>query len=166
MSARVDRSSKRAQPASDYSLGPALDFLRRLWQLNRALEKLSSRMEKQLGVTAQQRLVVRCVGKYPGLTASQLASLLHVDPATVSVALNRLEGKRLLKRQPDLRDRRRASIGLLAKGRTLDRPAQGTVEDAVERLLQSTRPEEIATAQRIIARLSQLLGEELPEEEA
>jgi DNA-binding MarR family transcriptional regulator len=154
---------KARAPATDASLGPALDFLRRLWQLNRELEKLSSRMEKQLGVTAQQRLVVRCVGKCPGLTAGQLASLLHVDPGTVSAALNRLEAKGLVKRQPDPADRRRASISLLAKGRALDQPARGTVEDAVESLLKRERPDEIATALRVIARLSQLLAEELPE---
>jgi MarR family transcriptional regulator, organic hydroperoxide resistance regulator len=159
MTVRVETQVKGAGS----SLGPALDFLRRLWQLNRELEKLSSRMDKQLGVTAQQRLVVRCVGKCPGLTAGQLAGLLHVDPGTVSAALNRLEGKGLLKRQPDPRDRRRASISLLAKGRALDQPARGTVEDAVERLLELEHPEEIATALRVIGRLSGLLAEELPE---
>jgi MarR family transcriptional regulator, organic hydroperoxide resistance regulator len=74
----------------EYPLGPALDFLQRLWRLNHALERLSSRMERQLGITAQQRLIIRCIGKYPGVGAGQLAALLHVDPGTVSAALNRL----------------------------------------------------------------------------
>ena len=36
------------------SLGTALDFMRGLWQLNHALEQLSSRMEDELDVSAQQ----------------------------------------------------------------------------------------------------------------
>jgi DNA-binding MarR family transcriptional regulator len=117
-------------------------------------------MEKQLGVTAQQRLIVRCIGKYPGLTAGQLAKLLHVDPGTVSAALNRLELKGLLERRRDPRDKRRASLGLTAKARKLDRPAQGTVEDAVERLLRSSSNADIEAAVKVIGQLTVLLSDE------
>ena len=71
----------------DYPLGPELDFLRRLWRLSHALERVSSRMKRRLGVTAQQRMILRCVGKYPGLPAGQLAELLHLDPGTISASL-------------------------------------------------------------------------------
>jgi DNA-binding MarR family transcriptional regulator len=155
--------SKPDSITAEYPLGPALDFLQRLWQLNHALEKLSSRMEKHLGLTAQQRLIVRCIGKYPGQTAGQLAKLLHVDPGTVSAALNRLELKGLLERRRDPRDRRRASLGLTAKGRKLDRPAQGTVEDAVDRLLRSGPNADIQATKRVIGKLAVLLGEQKPE---
>lgn len=153
--------TKQADSTASYPLGPALDFLQRLWQLNHALEKVSSRMEKRLGVTAQQRLILRCLGKYPGITAGQLATLLHVDPGTVSAALCRLESKDLLERRRDPRDKRRASLGLTAKGRALDRPAAGTVEDAVERLLQGARADELASMVKIVDQLTGLLGEEL-----
>jgi DNA-binding MarR family transcriptional regulator len=143
--------------ASDYPLGPALEFLRRLWRLDQALERLSTRMEKRLGVTAQQRLIVRCLGKYPGLTAGHLANLLHVDPGTVSVSLKRLERKGLLKRHVDPRDQRRVSLGLTAKGRAVDRPAQGTLEDAVERLLERTPEADLASMATILEQLTGLL---------
>lgn len=152
----------KAGPATgiaDYPLGPALDFLQRLWHVNHALEQLSSRMEKRLGLTAQQRLIVRCIGKYPGQTAGQLARMLHVDPGTVSAALNRLEVKGVLERRRDPRDKRRASLGLTAKGRKLDRPSQGTVEDAVERLLRASSEEEIQATKAVIERLALLLGD-------
>lgn len=143
---------------TEYPLGSALDFMRRIWQLNQALEKLSSRMEKRLGVTAQQRLIIRCIGKYPGMTAGKLASVLHVDPGTVSASLRRLEGKGLLERRRDPRDKRRAAIGLTSKGRALDRPADGTVEGAVERLLEGASPEELAATSCVVERLTALLG--------
>jgi DNA-binding MarR family transcriptional regulator len=153
--------TKQADSTASYPLGTALDFLQRLWQLNHALEKVSSRMEKRLGVTAQQRLILRCVGKYPGMTAGQLASLLHVDPGTVSASLSRLEGKGLLERRRDPRDKRRASLGLTAKGRALDHAAAGTVERAVERLLHGANADELASMVKIVDQLTGLLGEEL-----
>jgi DNA-binding MarR family transcriptional regulator len=153
--------TKQADSTASYPLGPALDFLQRLWQLNHALEKVSSSMEKRLGVTAQQRLILRCVGKYPGMTAGHLASLLHVDPGTVSASLSRLEIKGLLERRRDPRDKRRASLGLTAKGRALDRPAAGTVEGAVERLLEGARADQLAAMVKFVDQLTGLLGEEL-----
>jgi len=121
-------------------------------------------MEKRLGVTAQQRLILRCVGKYPGLTAGRLAGLLHVDPGTLSAALHRLESKGFLDRRRDPRDKRRASLGLTAKGRALDLPATGSVEDAVERLLESASAEDLDSMVNIVDRLTGLLDEELDAE--
>ncbi len=118
-----------------FELGPALDFLQHLWALNHALERTSLQMERKLGVTAQQRLILRCVGKYPGMTASQLAEVLHLDPGTISVSLQRLMKKRLLQGKRDKADQRRVALSLTAKGQALDRPVAGSVEHVVQRML-------------------------------
>jgi DNA-binding MarR family transcriptional regulator len=140
------------------SLGAALDFMRGLWQLKHALERLSSRMEEDLAVTAQQHWIIRCVGKYPGLTAGQLANQLHVDPGTVSAALRRLERKELIERRRDPRDRRRVSLGLTRRGRALY--AASTLEVAVDRFLKSSNPRAVATTLRLLASLSGRLEDE------
>ena len=147
-----------------YPLGPALEFLRRLWRLNHALEMLSSRMDQRLGVTAQQRLVIRCVGKYPGVTAGQLAALLHVDPGTASATLKRLEDKGLVERRRDPRDLRRAALGLTAKGRQIDGPMQGTVEEASERLLSEIPADDAIKVISILERFTVLLATNDPTE--
>lgn len=154
--------SKIAAP--DYPLGPELDFLRRIWQLNHALERLSSRMDQRLGVTAQQRLLIRCVGKYPGVTAGHLAKLLHVDPGTTSAALHRLEEKGLLERQRDPRDKRRVVLLLTGKGCALDQPSEGTVEDAVEQLLGEVGEADARTTAQVLERLASLLEQRIPRE--
>ena len=141
----------------DYKLGAALDFLRCLWRLNHALEKLSSRMDRRLGVTAQQRLVIRCVGKYPGVTAGQLAALLHIDPGTASATLRRLEEKRMIERRRDPRDKRRVALGLTAMGRLVDRPTEGTVEEAAERMLGELSSAEAAGVAATLERFTSLL---------
>jgi DNA-binding MarR family transcriptional regulator len=144
-------------PAESYPLGRALDFLRRVSELNHALERVSSRMERTLGVTAQQRLVLRCVGKYPGITAGQLATVLHLDPGTVSASLRRLAERKLLVRRHDPRDKRRVVLGLTATGRKLDQPTTGTVEHAVQQLFDQLDEVDISTTGTVLARLSTLL---------
>jgi MarR family transcriptional regulator, organic hydroperoxide resistance regulator len=144
-------------PSEDYPLGAALGFLRRLWRLNHALEKLSLRMDQRLGVTAQQRLVIRCVGKYPGVTAGQLAGLLHIDPGTASATLNRLEEKQLVERRRDPRDKRRVTLGLTARGRLIDQPTDGTVEAAAQRMLDEMSEAEVAGVVTTLERFTTLL---------
>jgi MarR family transcriptional regulator, organic hydroperoxide resistance regulator len=142
------RSEEKAFP-----LSPALGFLRELWRLNHAIERLSKKMEASYGITAQQRMIIRLVGKYPGMTAGQLAEQLHLDPGTISAAIRRLEGKGLLSRRSDTRDRRRVALGLTASGRALDRPATGTVEWAVESILEKSPSEDIEATACVLGRV-------------
>jgi DNA-binding MarR family transcriptional regulator len=153
-----------AEPIA-HPLGATLEFLQRLWRLDHALEKLSGRMDKRFGITAQQRFVIRCVGKYPGMTAGQLATVLHVDPGTVSSALKRLEDKRLIKRPRDPRDRRRVTLVLSAAGRALDKPAACTVEHAIEQLMAATKRRDLEAIQALIARLTDFVDAERHEGE-
>lgn len=146
---------------TSYPLGPALAFLERLWALNHALEQLSGQMAKKLGITAQQRLIIRCLGKYPGLPAGQLALLLHLDPGTVSASLSRLESKGLIERKRDPKDQRRASLTLTAEGHELDRSTPGTVESAVDALLSTAAPADIQATGRVLEGLTAHLHEEL-----
>jgi DNA-binding MarR family transcriptional regulator len=145
----------------DVTLGPTVEFMRCLWRLNHGLERLSRRMEATWGVTAQQRLIIRCVGKFPGMTASQLARQFHVDAGTVSTALTRLERKGLLQRRRAERDRRRLTLGLTAAGRAVDQVA-GTLEHAVAALLNAASADDVACTRRVLETLTALLEVEAP----
>jgi DNA-binding MarR family transcriptional regulator len=112
-------------------LGEVLDFMRLIWRLDHALQRASKRMQASLGVTGPQRLVMRIVGRFPGIPAGQLARILHVHPSTLTGVLKRLERGGLVSRRSDPRDQRRALIGLTAEGRRLEADLEGTVESAV-----------------------------------
>jgi DNA-binding MarR family transcriptional regulator len=112
-------------------LGEALEFMRLIWRLDHALQRASKRMHSSLGVTGPQRLVIRIVGRFPGIPAGQLAQLLHVHPSTLTGILKRLERRGLVARRRDPRDRRRAQFGLTAGGRRLEAGLEGTIEGAV-----------------------------------
>ncbi len=140
----------------------ALGFLRWLWRLNHAMEALSLRMERGLGITAQQRLLIRCLGKFPGITPGRLAELLCVDPGTVSTTTRRLQARGLLRRETGNGDRRRVALGLSPMGRQMDQPSPGTVEYAVENLLATTSERDIETTVRVLKRLVTYLDSETP----
>jgi DNA-binding MarR family transcriptional regulator len=63
-------------------------------------------MEAAHGVTGPQRLVLRMVGRFPGIAAGRLSEILHVHPSTLTGILKRLEARELLQRKADPRDAR------------------------------------------------------------
>jgi DNA-binding MarR family transcriptional regulator len=156
---RVAHNGKRAaQHAREAPrLVPALAFLKQIWRLNHAVEQLSKRMVASFGVTAQQRMVIRCTGSYPRVTPGQLAAELHLDAGTVSATLARLEKRGIVTRRRHEEDGRRVAIELTAAGRALDRPQPGTVEHAVERLLQRVQPSRLREVREVLVILTELL---------
>jgi MarR family transcriptional regulator, organic hydroperoxide resistance regulator len=145
----------------EFSLGKTTDFLRRLWELNHELERASRCTEALFGVTAQQRLMIRCIGKYPGMTLGQLAAQFHLDPGTVSIAVDRLEDKGLIERRRSSPDKRRVNVGLTPRGRKVDGEVIGITEAAVQKLLSSASPEEIDCTRRMLSSLTRLLHAEV-----
>jgi DNA-binding MarR family transcriptional regulator len=119
-------------------------------------------MERTIGVTAPQRLVLRLLGRFPGITAGQLARSLHVDPGTLSASLRRLEARGLIERRRDPADSRRVTIGLTRQGRALDVPRHGTIETAADALLATASPRDLAATVRVLDRFAQLLAGDEP----
>ena len=134
-------------------LGSVLVFMKRLWALDHALQNASKRMQARLGITVPQRVAVRIVGRFPGITASALADILHLHPSTLSNLLRHLEDSGVLKRRPDPKDARCALYGLTPLGQQVDALRAGTVEPAVGRVL-AKMPADAAAAERIFSALA------------
>jgi DNA-binding MarR family transcriptional regulator len=147
------------------SLGEPLEFLRLLWAVSHALHSTSKRLEVTMGITGPQRLALQMIGRFPQITAGQLAHLLHVDPSTLTGIVQRLVRRGLIQRRPDAQDGRRTLLALTAEGRRFDvagrRSGKGgaeTAEAAVARALGRLRPTEVAAARRTLSALSEALG--------
>jgi DNA-binding MarR family transcriptional regulator len=138
-------------------LGLAFDFLRLMWAVDHALQRTSKKMEADLGVTGPQRLVLRIVGRFPGILPGQLAQILHIHPSTLTGVLKRLGRQGLVSKRQDPRDRRRFRLGLTAKGKELAQDAEGTLEAAVQRMLSELPDSTIRNAAEVLARLASLL---------
>jgi MarR family transcriptional regulator, organic hydroperoxide resistance regulator len=134
-------------------LGPVLEFMKQLWAVDHGLQTISKRLESQHGITGPQRLVVRIVGRTPGISAGALAQILRMHPSTLTGILRRLETRGILTRKSDPNDARRALFALTARGRKVDTLKTGTVEAAVRRVL-ARQPNEASVAQKLLASLA------------
>ena len=138
-------------------LGEVLEFMRLIWALDHALQKKSKRMASALGVTGPQRLVLRIVGRLPGIDAGQLAAILHLHPSTLTGMLDRLERANLVRRQIDSRDGRRSLFRLMSRGAHLDSTTEGTVEHAVQQTLGRVSSRELQSVRSVLKTLTNAL---------
>jgi DNA-binding MarR family transcriptional regulator len=148
---RVDGAVRR------HALPDVLQFMQLLWAVVHGLDQTSKRMRGRLGVTGPQRLVLRLVGLYPGLSAGDLAAILHVHPSTLTGVIQRLATQGLLVRAIDPQDRRRAVLRLTAQGVRANNMRRGTVEAAVARALDGVSKPDRRAARRVLERLAQHL---------
>jgi DNA-binding MarR family transcriptional regulator len=132
------------------ALPDVLQFMQLLWAVVHGLERASKRMSGEIGVTGPQRLVLRVVGLFPGLSAGDLASILHVHPSTLTGVLQRLVAQRLVDRVDDPRDRRRAILRLTSRGIRANALRRGTVEAAVAETLSHVSPRDQAASRRVL----------------
>lgn len=146
----------RASAAVDNRLeaDPVLHFLQLMWAVDHKLQRVSKRMSSRFGLTGPQRFAVRCIGRKPGLTAGELASLLHLDPGTVTGILKRLEEAQMIERRQDAADRRRMRLSLTRAGRAVDRRSAGTVEGAIRKVLAGASTADVSAAARLLRRLA------------
>jgi len=142
-----------------YTLDPVLDFMRLLWSIEHGLQRMSKRMENDLGITGPQRLVLRVVGRFPGLSAGELAHIVHLHPSTITGILQRLVARGLLDRQRDPGDSRRARLRLNAHALPYTRTSAGTVEKAVTQALKRVGASNVRAARKVLAEVARGLDE-------
>lgn len=141
-------------------LGQTLSFMRTLLGVGHALEARSKRMQARIGVTASQRLLLRIVGRYPGISAGELAQLMEVHASTVTGVLQRLERRRWITRRGHPSDRRRAMLELTSEGAKIDSLRTGTVEAALRRALARCSEEQVVAALEVLDAVSKELVRE------
>jgi DNA-binding MarR family transcriptional regulator len=146
-------------PSEAHQLDPTLDFMRLLWSIEHGLQKRSKRMKAEHGITGPQRLVVRVVSQFPGISAGDLARVVKLHPSTITGILQRLVSARLLRRERDPEDSRRVRLWVTAKAARHSRPSSGTVERTVRRVLKEARPSDVQRARAVLARLARQLSD-------
>jgi DNA-binding MarR family transcriptional regulator len=143
----------------EHQLDPILDFMRLLWSIEHGLQRMSKRMEGELGITGPQRLVLRVVGKFPDVSAGELAHIVRLHPSTITGILQRLVGRGLLERKRDPDDSRRLRLRLKPAALVHTRVAAGTVERAVTQALEQVGAANVRIARKVLAEVAQRLNE-------
>ncbi len=145
----ANEESQRAVEDST-RLGRTLGFMRLLLAVDHALDTRSKRMQMRHGITAPQRFFLRIVGRFPGISAGEVASIMEVHPSTLTGVLRRLQDRRWVQREDDKEDRRRSLLKLTSEGKKYDELRTGTAESAVKRALARVSAEDADAAARVL----------------
>jgi DNA-binding MarR family transcriptional regulator len=146
-------------PGVPRSVDPVLHVMRLIWAVDHELHSLSKRMHAAIGLTIPQRMALLVIGRQPGIPASEIATLLHVHPGTMSGIIRRLEAGKYVERLGDEKDARRMRLSLTARGRQANAQPAGTFEAAVRRTLAATTPAQLASFEDVLTRLAKTLRE-------
>jgi DNA-binding MarR family transcriptional regulator len=124
--------------------------------LARVCRRLHAEMHATLhgiGLHRGQQFVLRALWEEEGITHSQLARRLHVQPATVTNALKRMEKAGFVERRHDPEDERVSRVYLTDAGRNI-RDAVGQAWARVEeQIFGSLSQEERDTLHRLLLKL-------------
>ena len=139
---------------------PHLKVLRPLVETYLAFWRLDSRHVRQLRLTPSQFDVIATLGDTEGLTCAELSTATLVTKGTLTGVLDRLEAKGLIRRTPEVDDRRSTRICLTVKG---DRLFQKTFASHIaflrpffQRALTTTEADQLRT---LLLRLQRSLQE-------
>lgn len=110
---------------------PGPDLLTLLWEAAHALRGVSLHMERNLGVSGPQRLVIREVARRSGITPGALAEVLGVHPSTITGLVERVVARGLIVREPRADDRRSVRLVATDAGRALLEKPGVTIESVV-----------------------------------
>jgi len=101
-----------------------------LYAANLAMGKVYRKLLATLELTYPQYLVMLVLWERDELTVSDIGERLHLDSATLTPLLKRLQATGLLDRERSAEDERQVVISLTAEGRALKKRA-GAVPEAV-----------------------------------
>lgn len=106
-----------------------------------------------MGLTHPQYLVMLALWGEQPLTVRRLASLLQLDPATLSPLLKRLEALGYVERRRDPQDERSLAVSLTAKGQALREQALEVPPTIVQKLGM-----DLPELKRMHAQLTRVIG--------
>lgn len=141
-------------------------------RINRALNKTAklyreakARRLARLNLHPGQDVVLWVVAQSAhGVTVSEIAAYLGVEPPTVTRSLNRMENQGLFERLPNPNDRRQVRILVTRKGSALIAEVEAIWSDMAEKTLGHRSAEERAFVTEVLEEANARLREELGED--
>ncbi len=169
MSQPVDARPAATSPdaAADPSRAAIEELRRTLVQMSAAERRLRSRDHAQPGeLTHAQIRSIAALGREREMTVGQLARSAELTPATVTVLLDHLEEAGIVQRQRSTEDRRVCNVALTPEGWEVLERKLAAWQALWEERLQDVSDEELATAMRVISRVTGIYDAVTPPDEA
>jgi MarR family transcriptional regulator, transcriptional regulator for hemolysin len=77
-----------------------------LHEVAHLMRTLADQRARERGMTRAQWVILKRLSRTPGLSQNELAALIEVEPITIGRLIDRLEGRGLVERRNDPKDRR------------------------------------------------------------
>ena len=129
-------------------------------RLRPVLLKLARELRREvadLGVSAGQATLLVSIKRQPGISAAELAAQERMSAAGMSGHIDRMQALGLVRRDPDLSDRRRHVLCLTDDGETALRKVRSRRTAWLASRLKELSPDELAAVDAALEPLSRLL---------
>jgi len=125
------RPESAVQPVGASGTRYGLRTVEALRRIVRALHLHSRKLAAEYDVTAPQLLCLTTVAQEEPITVTAIALRVHLSSSTVIGILDRLEGKGLVVRERDKKDRRLVNVTATERGRELAARAPSPLQDTL-----------------------------------
>jgi DNA-binding MarR family transcriptional regulator len=105
------------------------ELLISLRKIIRSIDLHSKRLNKESGMTGPQLLILQEISRNQGITAKQVSESVNLSQGTVTTILERLEKRKMIRRERSKEDKRRVAIFLTEKGNDLLNKAPKPLQD-------------------------------------
>lgn len=136
-----------------------IEILVKLRKIIRSINLESKKIEKRFGISIPQLMCLQFLSQQEDYktTASKIKDYLKLNASTVTGIIKRLEGRGLIAKLPNAKDRRATFITLTAKGADLLTEPPNTLQEKLTARLQQLTAEQIATLDENIDLLVQIM---------
>ena len=138
-------------------LDDAAEIVNALRRIVRAIELYSQEVRKAFGLTGPQLWAMKTLYRHGVMTTTDLASALAVQPSTLSLLIDRLEARGLVRRQRRRKDRRHVELRLTREGTRLAARAPSAAQGRLLHGLRGLAPARLRTMRRVLSELVDIM---------
>jgi DNA-binding MarR family transcriptional regulator len=143
------------RPAATTEAQDILDSIRRLVQELRVADREA---ENKLGLSGAQLFVIQKLGEESTMSVNDLAERTCTHQSSVSVVVQRLVDKRLIKRKEASDDRRRVELSLTADGKNLLARSRYSPQERMIHAIESMPPKDRRQLAALLAEVVDAMG--------
>jgi DNA-binding MarR family transcriptional regulator len=137
------------------NIADIIDNIRRVFQV---VNEQSKQAERKTGITGPQLWAIKTIADGAPIMVSEIASRMHLHPATVVGILDRLEARGLARRVRSQEDRRVVRVELTAQGERLVKKAPEVAQGLLVSGLEKLNTKSLNTIAASLDQLVEILG--------
>jgi DNA-binding MarR family transcriptional regulator len=131
-------------------------------QAFRAMNTYMARTLAKYGLTGPDWTLVGLLTKNNAMQPTEIAERLGVKPPVVTAALKRLLTKNIIKKDLQIKDNRKITVTLTAKGKKMAEQVEKNVQDDFKSFMKGVKQSDIDAYFSVLEKISNKLNERAP----